>query len=297
MTIGSPMLPPTLGNPHQNVSLPGTLPLRAVFDTLTRIGEDGAAGPALATSWDAETSTTWVLTLRENIVFSNGEPFNADAVVAAIGYLLSDTGKSETIGTHLARINVSGARARDALTVEIATSRPNAILPIHLDFVRIPAPKHFETLGPQAFALDPVGTGPFKVEAWQESRIVLAANPSTWRPPKIDRVILVGVPDEAARLQGLLSGSLDVAMNVAPDERAVVEAAGGRLVSYAEPNVLYLQFVTAKDSPLTDVRVRRALNYAVNKELMLDVLFDGAAEPTGQITADVVPFHELDVRE
>ncbi len=284
LTIGSPMLPPTLGNPHQNVSLPGTLPLQAVFDSLTRIGDDGSVGPALATSWMVEDENTWVLTLRENVVFSNGEPFNADAVVAAINYLLSDTGKSETTGTHLTRINVVGARATDDLTVEITTSRPNAILPIHLDFIRIPAPVHFATLGPQAFALDPVGAGPFAVEAWQENRIVLSKNPATWRSPKLDRVTLISVPDEAARLQGLLSGSLDVAMNIAPGERTVVESVGGRFVSYAEPNVIYLQFVTAKESPLTDVRVRRALNYAVNKELMLDVLFDGAVAPTGQIT-------------
>ena len=283
LTIGSPQLPPTLGNPHQNVSLPGTMPLLAVFDSLTRIGADGTPHPALATAWTAENENTWVLTLREDVVFSNGEPFNADAVVAAFDYLLSDAGKSETIGTHFTRIHVTGARSTGSHTVEIATSRPNAILPIHLDFVRIPAPAHFAALGPQAFALDPVGTGPFLVEAWEESRIRMAANPSAWRPPKLVRVTIVGVSDEAARLQGLLSGSLDVAHNIAPDERGVVEAAGGRLIGYTFPNVLYVQFVTAKNSPLTDVRVRRALNYAVNKELILDVLFEGAVDPAGQI--------------
>ena len=92
---------------------------------------------------------------------------------------------------------------------------------------------------------------------------------------------IINVPDQAARLQGLLSGSLDVAMNLAPEERTVIKAAGGRLISYANPNVSYLQFVTAKESPLTDVRVRRALNYAVNKQLILDVLFEGAEPASG----------------
>jgi peptide/nickel transport system substrate-binding protein len=283
LAIGIPMLPPTRGNPHQNVSLPGTLPLQAIFDSLVRIGTDGAAGPALATDWEAIDRNTWVLSLRRDVMFSNGESFDAAAVITAVDYLLSDAGKSETLGTHLSRIHVSGARALDSHRVEITTAQPNAILPIHLDFLRIPAPAHFAALGPEGFALDPIGTGPFVVDAWTDGQIKLIENETAWRIPKLDRVILINVPDQAARLQGLLSGSLDVAMNLAPEERTVIEAAGGRLISYANPNVSYLQFVTAKESPLTDVRVRRALNYAVNKQLILDVLFEGAVAPTGQI--------------
>ena len=283
LTLGVEMLPPTLGNPHQNVSLPGTLPLQAVFDSLTRISPDGAAGPALAISWEAVDQNTWVLSLRRDVTFSNGEIFDAETVVAAVDYLRSDAGKSETLGTHLSRIHVSGARALDSYTLEITTSQPNAILPIHLDFLRIPAPGHFAALGPEGFARDPVGSGPFKVEDWAEGRIDLVQSESAWRSPKLDRMTLINVPDQAARLQGVLSGSLDVAMNLAPEDRTIVEANGGRLIAYSNPSVSYLQFVNAKESPLSDVRVRRALNYAFNKQLILDVMFEGTIEPTGQI--------------
>jgi peptide/nickel transport system substrate-binding protein len=283
MTIGIQVLPATRGNPHQNVSLPGTLPLQAVFDSLTRIGPDGAAGRALATDWVAEDQTTWVLTLRRDVTFSNGEPFDAAAVVTAFDYLLSDAGKSETIGTHLSRIGVTGARARATHTLEITTSRPNAILPIHLDFVRIPAPRHFAALGPEKFALDPVGTGPFKAERWEGGRIALSANRTAWRAPKLDRMNLVQLSDQAARLQGLLSGSLDVAFNVAAEDRDLVEAAGGQLITYANPSVAYIQFVTTKASPLTDVRVRRALNHAVNRDVIIEIMYDGAITPAAQI--------------
>lgn len=283
ITIGIEMLPPTRGNPHQNVSLPGTLPLHAVFDSLTRIGDDGIAGPALAASWQVENPTSWVLHLRDDISFSNGEPLDADAVVATFAFLLSNEGKRETMGTHLTRINVIDARVRDTHTVEITTSRPNAILPIHLDFIRIPAPGHFAALGPERFALDPVGSGPFVVDSWDENRIELTRNNTTWRPPKLERVTLVSVPDQAARLQGLLSGSLDVAYNMSPEDRPLVQAEGGDMFAYSNPSVSYVQFVTTKESPLTDVRVRRALNYAVNKDVILDVIFEGTLEPTGQI--------------
>lgn len=298
LTLGIQILPATRGNPHQNVSLPGTLPLQAIFDSLTRIGPDGAAGPALATSWQAENETTWVLSLRQGVVFSNGEPFNAQAVADAFDYLLSDAGKSETIGTHLGRVSVNGTQVRDSHTIAITTSRPNAILPIHLDFVRIPAPAHYAALGPEAFALDPVGSGPFKVSSWIDGRIELERNPSAWRKPNLDRVTLVQLADQASRLQGLLSGSLDVAFNVGAEDKTVVETAGGRLISYPNPSVAYIQTVNTKDSPLADVRVRRALNYAVNKQVIIDVMYDGAIEPAAQVAhpqafgfqSDLVPY-------
>lgn len=283
LTLGINLLAPTLGNPHQNVSLPGTLPLQAIFDTLTRIGADGSAGPALATTWEMEDQNTWVLTLRRDVMFSNGEPFDANAVIAAFDYLLSFDGTSETIGTHLSRVGVIAAEARDNYTVAITTAKPNAILPIHLDFVRIPAPKHFADLGPKAFALDPIGTGPFTVKNWQSGRINLTANPTAWRPPALDEITLVQLEDPAARVQGLLSGSLDVAFNVAAEDKAAIEAAGGRIATYANPSIAYLQFVTAKESPLTDVRVRRALNHAVNRDLLLSVMYDDAVDPASQV--------------
>ena len=283
LTLGIQILPPTLGNPHQNVSLPGTLPLQAIFDTLTRIGADGSPGPALATAWEMEDQNKWVLSLRRHVVFSNGEPFDAEAVSAAFKYLLSDEGKSETIGTHLSRIGVIGAEPRDSHTIAITTAKPNAILPIHLDFVRIPAPRHFAILGPKAFALDPIGSGPFTVRDWKNGRIHLTANTSAWRPPALDEITLVQLDDPAARVQGLLSGSLDVAFNVAAEDKFSVEAAGGRIVTYANPSVAYIQFITAKESPLADVRVRRALNYAVNRILLLTVMFDDAIPPSSQV--------------
>lgn len=283
LTLGIQILPATRGNPHQNVSLPGTLPLQGVFDSLTRIGPDGSAGPALATTWVAENETTWVFNLRTDVTFSNGEPFDARAVAAAFDYLLSEDGKSETIGTHLARVGVRETEVRTSHSIAIKTSRPNAILPIHLDFVRIPAPKHFAALGPEAFALDPIGSGPLKVNEWGDGRIDLVRNETAWRAPNIDKVTLVQLSDQASRMQGLLSGSLDVAFNVGAEDKAVVEATGGRLISYPNPSVAYIQTVNTKDSPLADVRVRRALNYAVNKQVIIDVMYDGTIEPAAQI--------------
>jgi ABC-type transport system substrate-binding protein len=283
LTLGIQLLPATRGNPHQNVSLPGTLPLQAIFDTLTRIGPNGEAGPALAVSWDMESPTTWVFRLRDDVMFSNGEAFNAEAVVAAVDFLLSDAGRSETIGTHLSRVGVADAESRDRFTVAFTTHQPNAILPVHLDFLRVPPPQAFADQGPAEFTLNPIGSGPFKVQDWGDGRISLVANTTSWRKPKLDSVTLIQLADQASRLQGLLAGSLDVAFNVAAEDALSVEAVGGRLVTYSNPSIAYIQFVTTKPSPLADVQVRRALNYAVNKSLISDVMFGGAVAPASQI--------------
>jgi len=283
LRFGIQLLPSSYGNPYVGVSLPGNLPLQAIFDSLTRVGDDGSPEPWLATSWHPENKYTWVLKLRKNVQFSNGEPFDAYTVVDTVNYLLSEQGRRETIGTHLTRVAVTGAQARGSHVVEIVTSRPNAILPIHLDYLRIPAPNHWRDMGRDKFALDPVGTGPFEVERWKEGHISLKANRKSWRAPFLARVEIIQVADQAARVQALLSGSLDVAFNVGPEDRAAVENAGGRLIVYRNPGVYYIQYLSVKDSPLQSLKVRQALNYAVNKELIVKVLFDGGTVPVSQI--------------
>jgi peptide/nickel transport system substrate-binding protein len=175
-------------------------------------------------------------------------------------------------------------RARDALSFEITTQIPDAILPLHLMFLRAPAPGAWRKLGPQAFARAPVGTGPFVQERWADGKVELRANRTSWRPPKVDRLEIIRIADQAARVQALISGGIDVAYGITPEERDILAAAGARLVSYRIPETSFLAFVTVKDSPVKDVRVRRALNHAVNRQRIIDTILDGATEPAAQIS-------------
>lgn len=281
--IGVPNLPPGLGTPFGSFNIPTAIPLDAMFDALTIIDENGATQPALAERWEQETPNTWVFYLRDGVTFSNGEPFNAHAVVSTVTTLLSGPAASTSLGTTLQRMTVTGAEARGRLIVALSTQQPDVLFAQYMGALRIPAPHALAELGLEAFARAPVGTGPYAAEDWGESHATFTAFTGSWRAPQESHLDVIQLSDGASRRQGLISGSLDIAMSLSPDDTGPVEAAGGRMSVRPEPGVNFLAFVTVKDSPLQDVRVRRALNHAVNKQRMIDVFMGGTVKPASQI--------------
>lgn len=281
--IGTQNLPTGLGSPFGSFNIPTGVPLDAVFDALTMIDQDGATQPALAERWELETPTTWLFHLRTDVSFSNGEPFDANAVVAVINTLLSGPAASSSLGTTLQRMTVTGAVARNSHTVAITLEQPDALFAQYMSALRVPAPKALASAGLEAFALAPVGTGPFTATSWGESRIRMTAFAKSWRPPKETGLEIIQLADGASRRQAVIAGSVDIGLGLAPEDAEPIEAAGGRMWTRPEPGTNFLAFVTVKESPLQDVRVRRALNHAVNKQRMIDVFMAGAIEPASQI--------------
>ncbi|MDX2145279.1 MAG: ABC transporter substrate-binding protein [Rhodospirillaceae bacterium] len=284
LKLGAQRFPPLFGNPYSPIAQPAALPLQAIFDSLTRVGPEGRVEPGLAVAWTQEAPNTWVFTLRDGIVFSNGEPFNAAAVIAALDYLRTDEGRRDSLASQDVKTSMASYRARDDLIVEIITTSPDPILPLHLSFLRIPAPRHWATLGRDKFQLAPVGTGPFKVESWSEARLELIAHPRSWRAPLLGRITMLEIADPTVRVQAFASRAVDIAMALGPEDEPAVAALGGRLLARASPSVNYLLFVTVKDSPLKDVRVRRALNYAADKGRILKAFLADAVAPVGQFS-------------
>jgi peptide/nickel transport system substrate-binding protein len=282
--VAAQRFPDSFGNPYAMIALPNTLALQAIFDPLTRVGPQGEVVPGLAVSWTQESPSTWVFALRPGVTFSNGEPFDAAAVVTALSYLQTDEGRRDSVASQDLKATLTSFRARDALTVEIVTAEPDPILPLHLSFIRIPAPGHWSALGRVEFQRHPVGTGPFKVDSWDEARLEMSAFAGSWRPPKVERVRVVQIGDPVVRAQAFASGAVDIASGLSPEDAPSVAAVGGRLLPRAEPIVHFLLFITTKDTPLKDVRVRQALNYAVNKDQILDSFLGGAVAPVGQFS-------------
>ncbi len=284
LRVGAQSFSPMLGNPYGPIALPNALPLQAIFDSFTRIGPNGQVLPGLATDWSQETPTRWVFSLKADVTFSNGEPFDADAVIAAFDYLQTDEGRRDSVASLDMKTAVVSFGARDPLTVEIETAEPDPILPLHLSFIRIPAPRHWQDVGRVEFQRAPVGTGPFYVDSWTTSRLELSAFEKSWRSPKVDRISMLQIKDPTARLQAFMSEAVDIAFDLAPEDGADVETIGGRLLSRPAPLVNFLLFVTTKDTPLKDVRVRRALNYAANKTQLLTAFFADAVPPASQFS-------------
>lgn len=277
--------PPSLGNPLTSVGQPGSGVWSALFDSLTVIGPGGDLKPALAMSWDLETETRWVFKLRPDVTFHNGAPFNADSVAAILTYLRSDDGRRFYVASEVDTI--AAIEVVDDLTLALETTVPDAILPKRMALISVPEPEAWATLGPEEFGLAPVGTGSFKLRNWGQAsgRMTFDAYKQSWRPSQgVDVLELWTVADATTRVQALLTGQVDVLEALSIDDVAQIEGAGFKVWHFGGAQVSSIAFRTVgnPDSPLQDVRVRQALNYAVNRTLIADVLFGGNTEPASQ---------------
>ncbi len=241
--------------------------------------------PALATSWENPDPLTWRFHLRKGVAFHNDRPFDAEAVTGTFNYLLSEAGRSQLIASRLSMIE--RVEAEDEYTVVFTTHSPYAILPKRLSLVMIIEPQAWTTDGVDAYALRPIGTGPYRLEQWGagNARIVLVASGASWRDHGVvDRVELRPLADPAFRLQALLSDQIDIAWNVDPDALPIFESNGIRTVPVTLPVVMAIALRTEgnPDSPLQHKKVRQALNFAVDKRAMADLILDGYVIPATQ---------------
>ncbi|MGY8963072.1 MAG: ABC transporter substrate-binding protein [Rhodospirillales bacterium] len=279
--IGISALPPGLGNPLSSLGFPALSIWPAVFDTLVQVDARGDLVPSLALSWEPEGEQSWLISLRPGVQFSNGEACDAKAIVATFGVLNSPQGRTQAV--YRDAKTIARAEVVDPLTVRLHTVTPDAALPGKLTGIRILPPDYFSETGFSDFARAPVGTGPFMAERWDQRSVELVPNPLAWRPPVLDRISILPVPGAVGRLQALLSGGVDIAMNINPEDGAMVEMFGGRTKITARAAVLALQFILEKKSPLTDARVRRALNLAVNRRQITEYILAGATVPATQL--------------
>jgi peptide/nickel transport system substrate-binding protein len=271
------------GQPYQGITLPSVIAHQGIYDTLTAIGENGVIEPALAVSWKEENPQSWVFTLRQGVAFSNGEPFNAAALVASAEYMASQAGRAETIGSTL--YQVERVEAIDDLTARVHLNEPDGLFPLHATAWRVPAPVAFKNLGNEGFQKNPIGTGPFVMTRWAEGRAIMKANPAAWRKPKVDGLDIREVAEETSRLQAMTSGAVDFVLGLSPENEVDLRPVGGRIVNRLTPTVSFLAAHTMKEnSPLKDPRVRYALNLAVNRQALIDAVLAGQVDPTAQLT-------------
>lgn len=282
LRIGYNGLPTEKGNAFSNVQTPTILLIGGVFDGLTRMTKDGTVEPWLATSWEAIDDLTWRFKLREDVVFSNGAPFDAAAVAHTVDYLTGPGPQTEGQRRDMRFFN--GAEVVDSHTVDIKTKTPIPMFPRYAAVLLIVEPGAWKDMGVEQFSLTPVGTGPLVVESWDPARAITRANPTSWRQMQIDGVEFIVLPDVSARIPALVSGSIDAAYQIAPEDFPVVESIDGTVASVRDgaASSVMLQFGEGRDTPLSDLRVRQALNYAVDKQTIVDVLLGGRTVVSGQ---------------
>ena len=283
LTIGTPILTANAANPYQALGYPAILTVTAIYDPLTIIDAEGRVQPWLAVGWSTENSVDWLITLRENVVFSNGRALDATVLIESVKHMKTVTGRAETVGSNLA--DIAGIKAVSDRQVLVTLMAPDPVLPLRLALWRVPEPVTFQEAadnGHQTFA---AGTGPFKPTAWSAAQITLMADETSWRRPRVTRLAVIQIADQVARSQALTSGDIDVALELGVGGQRRITDMDAQLVPRRMKSMPYIGFALehVDSTPLEDVRVRRALNYAVNKRLIVDVLFHGLVEPVAQL--------------
>lgn len=249
----------------------------ALFDGLTQISLTGELSPALALSWEAVTDTEWVFRLRPETWFHNGAPVTAESVAAVLNHITKAEAQRFWMAQQLS--TVLSAHAIDSSTVKIVTKLPDPLLARRMSLLRVVDMRAWEEKGEVEFSEFPVATGPYRAVSWgpNATRVKFEAFEQAWRRHQdIDVIDMRVVPDGSRRVQALLSEEIDLAVNLTPDDIVTLESAGLKTVTVPNPIIiaLGLRTVDAEGSPLLDIRVRQALNYAVNKSQIVRFILD-----------------------
>ena len=260
--------------------------------------------PGLATEWvvDATDNKKWTFKLRPGVSFHDGSPFNADAVVWNVEKILKQDAPQfdpSQVGLTASRMpTLASARKIDDMTVELITTEPDSFLPYNLTNLFMASPAKWQKLFDAAqgadakaksqaawaaFARDASGTGPWKMSAFTpRERLELVRNENYWdkaRIPKIDKMLLLPMPEANARTAALLSGQVDWVEAPAPDAVAEIKQRGFIIYTNEEPHVWPWQFSRAEGSPWNDIRVRKAANLCIDREGLKDGLLAGMMVP------------------
>jgi len=264
-------------NPTYNVTM-------NIFDSLLQRNADGSITPALAESYEAlEGENAWIFHLRPGVTFHNGEALTADAVVATVNRIF-DPEFNSTRATDLGWIET--VEVIDELTVKIIANKTFALAEHYFSELQIIPPLYAAEVG-MGFDSAPIGTGPFKFVRWDRgNQVVLERNDDYWQgPAAVKRVVFRFISSPASRATTLLGGDADLIADPPLTAMDQIESnPATRLGIATGTRVMFVGLDTRQDSPLQDVRVRLALNYAVDKQAIIENLLYGLAEETVAMT-------------
>nr|WP_244340618.1 glutathione ABC transporter substrate-binding protein [Thermus thermophilus] len=247
-----------------------------ISETLFELTPEGRIVPHLAESYAfSDGGRTLTLRLRRGIVFHDGTPFNAEAVkfnlerfvsrelASPFAFLLSELERVEVV---------------DPYTVRLRLKNPFAPILAHLTHssTAIQSPTAIQRLGAQ-YRDNPVGTGPYRFQAWQKGQFVdLVRNENYWgEKPSIPQVRFIPVPEGTTRVALVETGQAHVAVRIPPQDIPRLQANPAvEVVRTPSLRTIYIYFNTQRP-PFNDVRVRQAFNHAVNKEEILQFVLGG----------------------
>jgi peptide/nickel transport system substrate-binding protein len=298
LRIATPIIAPRIANPYVGLSVPSTIAILPIFDPLVVIDTKGQVQPWLAVAWSSSDARRWSVTLRPDVVFSNGAPLTASAVVKSAAHMKSPKGLTTTIGSTFA--NIERAIATGDLTAEITLIQPDPFFPQRMSNWRIPEPKTWADGLDKEGDSKGIGTASFVLASENPSRVTFKANPKAWNPSKVAGLEIQLLPEQMTRMQAIAANAVDIALQIGPGDRDELRALGGRTLNRSTTRISYVSFAKehVPQSPVNDLKVRLAMNYAVNRQVIADAILGGTVAPVGQLTlaggpgyvADIQPF-------
>jgi peptide/nickel transport system substrate-binding protein len=277
-----------------------------LYDGLINWKLDDAKAPAalvpgLATEWnvDPKDNTRWIFKLRKGVKFHDGSDFTADAVTWNLDKLFKkdspqfDPRQTAQVAGRI--MSLKSWRKIDDYTVELRTATPDSTFPYQLSAVYYSSPAQFEKLGRDwnKFAAQPSGTGPFRLERLvPRERVEMVRNSSYWDPKRVaksERLVLLPIPEPTTRASALLSGQVDLVEAPPPDFVPRLKAQGFVVTSNIYPHYWPYFMSFREGSPWRDVRVRKAVNLAIDRAGIVKLL-GGLAEPAEGIMDDSSPW-------
>jgi peptide/nickel transport system substrate-binding protein len=243
------------------------------YDPLLEFDEQGRFTPMLAESWKNVDRKTWEFKLRKGVKFHNGEPFNAESVKFTLERITDP--KTQSAQAFMWEL-LDSVEVKDELTAIVRTKAPFGSLLAILAITMMLPPKSAKD---PAFFDKPAGTGAFRVTRWVKGdRVEMEVNPEWWKgQPKLNRITFRYIAEASTRVASLLAGETHVVDRVPPDMLKLVEGTPAFTVQAKGSVESQWIGLHCGKKPFADVRVRQALNLAVNKEALIKDLLLGHA--------------------
>ena len=257
-----------------------TIVFGQIFETLIDVAfnEGGQPSfiPQLATEWTAVDELTWEFKLREGVRFHNGEEFTADAVKFSVERILNPEMSSPA--TQYVPPSLDRVEVVDPLTARVITTTPYPLVELSFSRIRIVPPLYVQEQGAEGFGQAPVGTGPFRYVEWiKDDHTTVERNDDYWGgPPTLSRITFQPRPEPSARTAALRSGEADI-ITLVPIADIATIGESDELSVQEVPSIrsMFVQLDSIGETPLADPLVRRALNYAVNKDELIEFILEG----------------------
>ena len=279
-----------------------TIIATGVFDTLVVVDSEGQWQDNLTNGWvPSEDFTSWDVTVREGVTFSDGEVMNADAVVANLEAFLADPLTSLAFKPAFAATNA--VEKVDEMTFRLNASGPNTALPFYfteqLGMIGSPAWLAARDDNPELDQI-PIGAGPYKiVERVQDQITVLERNELYWGEPGIlDRIELFPVVQDSTRTDQFLGGDLDVTHGT--DAESILRLRDeGDEIQRIEDNSgeEFMLLMNAQVAPFDDIRVREAATAAFPKAQYDDFINEGTAHEADTLFSSETPWHDPSIEQ